>query len=247
MIVYPSIELKSGRPVALHRGRIDEAQVWHVDPVEAARGFAEAGASWLQVIDLDAAGGDAGNDALVEELIRSPGLPVQLGGGFRTAERVADWIERGAGRIVLGTLAIWDAETVRALAKRYPDQIVVAIDIWDGQVMTEGWRTASALTPEAVMDGFEEAPLAGFLVTDIDNDVADADAALGLISGLAARTRLPVIASGLVHSLDDVARLKYVKNLAGAVIGRSLFRKDFALGEALEIAQPAPEPTAEFF
>jgi phosphoribosylformimino-5-aminoimidazole carboxamide ribotide isomerase len=246
MIIYPAIELLNVRPVNLNRGRIEEAQVWHLDPVAVARDHAAAGASWLHVTDFDAIEGRDTNAALIGDLLRTPGLPVQLAGGFRSAERVADWIDRGTARIVIGTLAVLDPEGVRALARRYPDQIVVAIDIWKGRVMTNGWRTASALAPEAVMEAFEEAPLAGFLLTDIDNDVADADAALGLVSGLAGWTRLPVIANGLVHSLDDVSRLKYVRNVAGAVVGRALFRKSFTLEEALAVAQPDPEPTAAF-
>ena len=246
MMIYPVIELKDGRCVSLARGEIDAPHVWHVDPVEKAQEFAEAGASWLQVTDFDAVEGDERNAALVEDLIRRPGLPLQLGGGFRTAERVAEWIDKGAGRIVIGTLATIDPDGVRALAKRYPDQIVVAIDVWEGSVMADGWRRRTALAPEALIEAFDETPLAAFVITDIDNDIADADASLGLISGLAGYTRLPVIASGLVHGLDDIARLKYVRNVAGAVVGRALFRKTFALEEALEVAQPEPEATADF-
>lgn len=246
MMIYPAIELQNGRCVTLNRLRPEAAQVWHVDPVETARGFAEAGASWIQVTDFDAMDGDGRNAELVDEIIRAPGLPVQLAGGVRSAEQAAAWIERGVGRVVLGTMAVMDPEGVRALARRFPDQIVVAIDVHDGRVMAEGWQRQTALTPEALMAGFEAAPLAGFLITDIDSDVAQADAALGLISGLAAATRLPVIASGLVHGLDDVARLKYVRNVAGTVICRALFNRSFGLAEALEVAHSAPGPTAEF-
>lgn len=246
MILYPTIELSSGRCVTMNRFRPEEADLWHVDPVDCARSFAQAGASWIQVTDFDAMAGDERNAELIGELLRNPGLPVQMAGGFRSAERAAHWIDRGAARVVMGTLATRDPDTVRALARRYPDQIVVSIDVHDGWVMAEGWDRATALRPEALIEAFDEQPLAAFLITDIDADAAGADAALSVVSGLADRTRLPVIASGLVHDLDDIARLKYVRNVAGAVICRALFRKSFTLEEALAVAQPEPEATADF-
>ncbi|MDJ0827684.1 MAG: 1-(5-phosphoribosyl)-5-[(5-phosphoribosylamino)methylideneamino] imidazole-4-carboxamide isomerase [Rhodobacter sp.] len=246
MILYPAIELLNGRCVSLYRGRLEEPQVWHVDPLEKALEFVEAGASWLHLTDFDAVNGSEGNTDLVVDIIRQAGVPVQLAGGMRSRDRVAQWIDRGAGRIVLGTLATRDPAAVKGLAHLYPDQIVLAVDVWQDAVVAEGWRTKTAFAPADFITAFEDCPLAGVIVTDIDSDIADADASLGLISGLADMSRTPVIASGLVRSLDDLARLKYVRNVAGAVVGRALFRHSFSLGEALDVAEAVPEPTAEF-
>lgn len=246
MILYPTIEIQGGRCVSLERGRLEQAHIWHVDPVETARGFATAGAEWMMVTDFDAIEGKHDNDALIEEIIRAAGIPVQLGGGFRTRERVEHWIEKGAGRIVIGTAAVRDPAFLQELAKFYPDQIVLAVDVWQGQVMTDGWRAPSAFTPEAFVAAFETAPLAGVIVCDIDGDMDAVDAQLGMISGLAANTRHQVIARGTVRQTDDIARLKYIPNISGAVIGRALFSRDVDLVEALGVAQPVPETTAEF-
>ncbi|WP_101068954.1 1-(5-phosphoribosyl)-5-[(5-phosphoribosylamino)methylideneamino] imidazole-4-carboxamide isomerase [Roseovarius salinarum] len=246
MIIYPTLELHKGKCVSLTRGRLEEPVIWHVDPVETARGFAEAGASWMHVTDIDALLGEGDNADLIEEIIRAAGIPVQLGGGFRSRERVEDWIDRGAGRIVIGTMAAHDPDLVRELAKLHPDQIVLAVDIFEGHVMTEGWRSRSAFTPEDYVKAFDSAPLAGIIVTDIDADIEETDGALGVISGLAAETRHPVIARGTVRSVDDVARLKYVPNISGTLIGRALLARDVDLAEALEMARPEPEPTADF-
>jgi phosphoribosylformimino-5-aminoimidazole carboxamide ribotide isomerase len=246
MLIFPTMELQGGRCVSLEKGRLEEPMVWHVDPVQTARGFAEAGASWMHLTDFDAVDGHSGNAALIEEIIRRAEIPVQLGGGMRSREAVEHWIDKGAGRIVIGTLAARDPHLVRELAKLYPDQIVLAIDIWHGQVMTDGWRNASAWTPEGFIEAFGDTPFAGILITDIESDLDGVEAQLGLISGLAAQARTPVIASGVVHSLDDVARLTYVHNIAGALVGRALFRKTVDLRKALKIAQPGPEPVAEF-
>lgn len=246
MQIYPTLELLDGRCVTLTQGRIENPTIWHVDPVETARGFAAAGAEWMQVTDFDAVDGGTGNDELIEEIIRAAGIPVQLGGGFRSRDRVEMWIDKGAGRIVLGTLAARDPDLVRELAKYYPDQIVLAVEIWQGQVMTDGWRTPSAIAPADFIEAFNDAPLAAVLLTDIDSDIDDTEAGMGVISGLAGVARAPVIARGTVRSVDDISRLKYIPNIAGTVISRALFQKTLDLGEALAVAQPGPEPVADF-
>jgi len=245
MMIFPTMELQNGRCVTLEKGRLDSAMIWHVDPVETARGWAASGAQWMHLTDFNALDGDDANKELVEEIIRAAGIPVQLGGGMRTRESIEYWIDKGAGRIVVGTLAARDPELVKELARSYPDQIVLAVDVWQGRVMTEGWRQSGAFTPEGFIEAFGDVPFAGIVVTDIDSDVEDLDAQLGLISGLAASARTPVVASGVVRSADDIARLKYIPNIAGALVGRALFRKAMTLEDALQVAQPTPEAVAE--
>jgi phosphoribosylformimino-5-aminoimidazole carboxamide ribotide isomerase len=240
------MELQNGRCVTLEKGRLDEAMIWHVDPVETARGWSSAGAEWMQLTDFDAIEGRDTNVELVEEILRSSEMSVQLAGGMRTREQVEHWIDKGAGRVVIGTLAAWDPILVKELAKLYPDQIVLAVDVWQGQVMTEGWRSQSAFTPEAYIEAFADTPFAAILVTDIDSDMEDVEAQLGLISGLAEKSRTPVIASGVVRTADDISRLAYIPNISGAIVGRALFRKSIDLAEALETAQAAHEPVAQF-
>lgn len=246
MIIYPTMELQHGRCVTLDRGRLDAPMIWHVDPVETARGFAAAGAQWMHLTDFDALEGSDANAGLVEEIIRGAGIPVQLGGGMRSREAVERWIDKGAGRIVIGTLAAREPGLVRELAKYHPDQIVLSVDVWQGQVVTEGWRTASAFSPEGFIEAFGDAPFAGLIVTDVDSDIEEVDGTLGLISRLASVASTPVIANGVVRNVDDIARLKYVYNIAGAMVGRALFRKTVDLAEALAVAEPGPEPVAEF-
>lgn len=246
MIIYPTLELSHGKCVSLPRGRLDEPSIWHVDPVETARGFAAAGAEWMHVTDIDAIAGQSENAELVEELIRTVPVPMQIGGGFRSRDVVERWIDKGAGRIVIGTMATHDPQTFRMLANEYPDQMVLAVDVFEGSVMTEGWRTKSALEPEHYLAAFEDVPLAGVIVTDIDADIEDSDASLGVITSLAASTRHPVIARGTVRSVDDVSRLKYVPNISGTLIGRALFSKKVDLAEAIETGAAEQGRVAEF-
>ncbi len=246
MIIYPTMELQNGKCVTLHRGRMEEPAIYHVDPIETVQSWAAAGAEWIHVTDFDAVAGTGDNAALIEEIIRVVPASVQLAGGFGSHEAVQQWIDRGAGRIVLGTLPARDPDTFKLLARDYPDQIVLALDIWQGQLMTDGWKMPAAISPQAFLESYGDDPLAAVLITDIDSDIDEVDAQLSVITGLAAQTRHPVIASGTVRGPDDIARLKYVPNIAGALVGRALFAKSVDLAEALKIAQPTPDRVADF-
>lgn len=246
MILYPTIQLQNARCVTLNRGRLDEPEIWHVDPLEKAQSFADAGAEWLQVIDVDAIAGHETNRELVSRIIRETALNVVVAGGIRTRERAEFWIDKGAARVVFGTSAVINPAVVLETAGFHPDTVILAVDVFQGRVMSHGWRETSAFTPEDFIAHFEDAPLAALTITDIDAYVGDTDAVLALVTGLASKTRSPVIASGMVRTLDDISRLKYVYNIAGAVVGRALFRRTIDLREALAVANTPAERAAPF-
>lgn len=242
MILYPTIELQNGRCVSLHRGRLEEPQIWHVDPVKKAHEFAEAGAEWIHITDFDAIAGDGSNRDVIDEIIRTVGIPVQLGGGFRTMHAIEEGANRGAGRIVLGTVALLQPDLVRRAAKAFPDQIALAIDVWQGKVVSDGWRQLSSFDPEAFLNTFLNDPLSAVIVTDIDAKLGEAEDSLALATRLASISRAPLISRGIARSLDDLARLKYVPYISGAIISRALFNKSVDLGEAIALAK---EPIGE--
>lgn len=246
MQIIPTIELQNGRCVTLRKGRLDEPMLWHVDPVGTVLRFVAEGADRVRVTDFDALAGAPESDALIEEIIRKAGVPVQVAGGIRSRERAEHWIEKGAAQVVVGTLAAQAPDMVKALAKYHPDMIVLSLDVWDGTLMTHGWGIDSLLTPEALLRDFEHVPLAAVIVTDVDAEVDEVDKQLGVVSALGLKTRHTVIASGLVDELDDIARLKYMPGIDGAIVGRALMRKAFTLREALDLARPEYEETAAF-
>lgn len=246
MMIYPTIELQNGHCVSLHRGRLEEPQIWHVDPIAKARSFAEDGAEWMHLTNFDWVVDEDSHDAIVQDIILNAGIPVQLGGGFKSLDSIARWIDMGAGRIVVGPFAAQSPDVVKAAAKRFPDQIVLAVDVFKGKMMRNGWRSPMAITPEDFIAAFVEDPLAAIIITDIEADIADGDGSLGVVSHLAKGARAPVIARGLSRSLDDIARLKYVPYISGAIIGRALFDKSIDLCDALAVANARPGPTAQF-
>lgn len=246
MILIPTLQIQNGHVVTLRRGRMDDPEIWHVDPVAKAREFAAAGAQWLHVTDLDAAAGSGNNNQILEDLILHANIPVQLGGGFHSHDMIETWLEKGAGRVVLGTIAAMQPDFVKAAAKRHPDQIVLSVDIWNGQVMTHGWTEPSAFDPGEFIANFAGDPLAAVVVTDIHADLGEAEDKLSLVSRLSMVAKAPVISSGIIHDLDDISRLRYMRGIDGAMVGRPLFNKRIELDAAMELAQAPAEPVPEF-
>lgn len=246
MIVYPVLQLQKGRCVSLTRGEIATPSVWHGDPVEKALSFVEQGAEWLHVTDLDAVVGETDNAAIVRQIIRQAGVPVQVSGGMGSDEAVAGWADAGAARIVFGSTAVNFPDWVAQKAKAHPDMIAVSFDIWQGKVVIDGWQRSVLMSPEDLIHAYDGVPLAAMILTDIDRDLGLPESSFALVTRLADETRTPVIASGLVKTLDDVSTLRYMPNIAGCMIGRSLFDRSVELAEAIALARVSPEPVAQF-
>lgn len=242
MIVFPAIDLKDGQVVRLAEGDMARATVYGDDPAAQAVLFAEAGAEFLHVVDLDGAfAGAARNREAVEGIIEAFPGHVQLGGGIRTAEAVEGWFNLGVSRIVIGTAALKNPDFVKDMAKAWPGGIVVAVDARDGMVATEGWAEVSDVSIVDMARRFEDAGVASLLFTDIGRD--------GLLKGcnveatvdLARQTDLPVIASGGVKGLDDIRMLSVhaADGIEGVITGRALFEGRLDLAAAIALAGKA--------
>jgi phosphoribosylformimino-5-aminoimidazole carboxamide ribotide isomerase len=246
MIIYPDLELRKGRLVNLARNRIASPIVYELDPVQTAKDLVAEGAEWLHVVDLDAVFNVGENNAVIKEIIRSCGCPVQVGGAIRSMEKVHAWMEAGASRVVIATAAVKYPHLVRAAATAYPDRVVVSIDARGGRVVIEGWVETTTFTPIEFAHQFEDVGLAAIIHTDIDRDEEHPESTMAHITELAAKVRIPVIASGVVKSLDDISTLSYLPNIAGAITSRALFGGVFSFREANAIATAPHQPTAPF-
>jgi phosphoribosylformimino-5-aminoimidazole carboxamide ribotide isomerase len=242
MIVFPAIDLKEGQVVRLAEGDMARATVYGDNPAAQALLFAEAGAQFLHVVDLDGAfAGKAQNRGAVEAILEAFPGHVQLGGGIRTPEAVAGWFDLGVSRVVIGTAALKDPQFVRDMAGEFPGGIVVAVDARDGMVATEGWAEVSDVSIVDMARRFEDAGVASLLFTDIGRD--------GLLKGcnveatvdLARATALPVIASGGVKGLDDIRMLSlHAKDgIEGVITGRALYDGRLDLAAAIAMADKA--------
>jgi phosphoribosylformimino-5-aminoimidazole carboxamide ribotide isomerase len=242
VILFPAIDLKEGRCVRLVRGEMASATVFNDDPAAQARAFADAGFTWLHVVDLDGAfAGESRNGAAVEGILAATGLPVQLGGGIRDMAAIEGWLGRGVRRVILGTIAVRDPELVRRAAKAFPGRVVVGIDAKGGKVAVEGWAETSEMLAVDLARAFEDAGVAAIVYTDIDRDGLLKGLNLSATLELARAVSIPVIASGGLAGLDDVRQLLAPEAaiLEGAIAGRALYDGRLVPSEALALVRAA--------
>lgn len=242
MIVFPAIDLKEGKVVRLAEGDMSRATIYGDDPAAQALAFAEAGAQYLHVVDLDGAfAGASRNREAVEAILDSYPGHVQLGGGVRTHESVEGWFNLGVSRIVIGSAALKNPQFVKDMAREWENGIVVAVDARDGMVATEGWAEISDVPVADMARRFEDAGVASLLFTDIGRDGLLKGCNIDATVDLARQTDLPVIASGGVKGLDDIRMLTFYaeEGIEGVITGRALYDGRLDLAAALAMAAQA--------
>lgn len=226
MQVIPAIDVKGGKCVRLRQGEFNKETIYSDSPLTVATQFEEHGARRLHVVDLDGARGQRDNRAIITELIAELSIPVQIGGGVRSLLDIDYWIEQGAARVVVGTLAVKAPEIfLEALAKYDGERLILAVDARDGQVAVSGWREVLELSAVELALSFREDGLQRLLYTDISRD--------GMLTGpnvvatqhVAAETGMKVIASGGVSSLADIHALEPLRpfGVESVVVGRAFY------------------------
>jgi phosphoribosylformimino-5-aminoimidazole carboxamide ribotide isomerase len=240
MILFPAIDLKDGQCVRLYKGAMDQATVFNDNPAAQARSFVAEGAEWLHLVDLNGAfAGRPVNGAAVEAILACVKVPVQLGGGIRDLGTIEFWLEKGITRVILGTMALRHPELVHKACGLFPGRIVVGIDARGGLVAVEGWAETSTLTAVELGKRFEDAGVAAIVYTDIDRDGTMQGLNIPSTIDLANALTIPVIASGGVSSMQDLAALRLAAAgasgvIEGAISGRALYDGRLDLREALE-------------
>jgi phosphoribosylformimino-5-aminoimidazole carboxamide ribotide isomerase len=238
VIVYPAIDLKDGSCVRLVRGEMASATVFNEDPAAQARAFAIAGAAWIHVVDLDGAfAGKPRNAAAVESIVQTTRANVQLGGGIRDQATIEAWLGKGVARVVLGTAAVKNPNLVREACRRWPGRVALGIDARGGKVAVEGWAETSSVAALDLARRFEDAGAAAIVYTDIERDGALQGVNVDATAALARALETPVIASGGIASLDDLAALRAHEKdgVAGAIVGRALYDGRVDLKSALAL------------
>ncbi len=241
MDIIPAIDLLEGRCVRLYQGDYDQSQVFSENPVEVARQWVEQGATRLHLVDLDGAkAGKPENWQAIESIVRAVDIPVQVGGGLRDRQRVADLLNLGVKRAILGTVAVEQPDLVGELSQTFPDQIVVGIDARDGKVATRGWLETSEVMAIDLAQRMADLGAAAIIYTDIKRDGTLKGPNLEALRELADAVSIPVIASGGVSSLTDVLSLLALapRGVSGMIIGRALYTGDISLKEAVKAAGP---------
>ena len=237
MEIIPAIDLLDGQCVRLHQGDYDQVTRFSDDPVAQALSWQSQGARRLHLVDLDGArSGLPANDSAIKAISAALDIPVQLGGGVRSAERAQELLDCGLDRVILGTVALEHPELVDQLAERHPGRIVVGIDARDGRVATRGWITESSTLATDLAQRFSRTAIAAIISTDIATDGTLAGPNVEALRAMAEASSVPVIASGGIGNLEHLLSLLSLEPLGvtGVIVGRALYDGRVDLAEALQ-------------
>ena len=240
MQLYPAIDIRGGKCVRLRQGDYNDETVFSDDPVEMALKWQAEGAEWLHLVDLDGAKeGRPVNHDVVRRIVSETGLPCQMGGGILNEDSIALALDDlGLSRVIIGTKALKEPDWFARACVRFPDKLALGLDAKDSMVATEGWLEVSGVSVMQLAENFTDVPLAAVIYTNIANDGMMQGVDPGTLSDLHALADmgLPVIASGGVTTMDDIAALQKIaeaqSNLIGAIVGRAIYEGTISVQEA---------------
>lgn len=237
LVLLPAVDVADGKAVRLTQGEVG-SETNYGDPVDAAAEWVDAGAEWIHLVDLDAAFGRGSNRSLLKKVIRqTKGVKIELSGGIRDDESLEQALEIGATRVNLGTAALENPEWAANVISQYGEAIAVGLDVRGTTLAARGW-TRDGGDLWQVLQRLEEAGCARYVVTDVTKDGTLRGPNLDLLREVMDRTSRPVVASGGIASLDDIAALRELVplGLEGAIVGKALYSGAFTLAEALDVA-----------
>ena len=237
MEVIPAIDLLEGKCVRLYQGDYSQSQVFDENPVAVAQQWVDQGATRLHVVDLDGAkAGKPANLQAIEAIVQAVSVPIQVGGGLRDRTSVAQLLNLGVGRVILGTIAVKQPQLVADLCGEFPGKIVVGIDARNGKVATDGWLETSSVAATDLAHQMAQLGAAAIIYTDIHRDGTLSGPNLQALRELAESIAIPVIASGGVSSLTDLLSLLSLEPIGvnGVIVGRALYTGDVSLKEAIQ-------------
>ncbi|MFM7243866.1 MAG: 1-(5-phosphoribosyl)-5-[(5-phosphoribosylamino)methylideneamino]imidazole-4-carboxamide isomerase [Planctomycetaceae bacterium] len=239
MELWPAIDLRGGNCVRLLQGDYARETVFGHDPVAMVGRFLAGGARRLHIVDLDGAKvGEAVQAELVRRMAAAAGIPCQVGGGIRTMEAAAAYLEGGLRRVILGSVAVEEPALLERLATAHPGRIVLGLDARDGRVAVRGWVDTSPLLAVDVAKRHADLPLAAIVYTDIATDGTLAGPNLVALDDMLEASSTPLIASGGIATLDDIRRVAAL-GCAGCIVGRALYDEAFTLPDAIAAAGDA--------
>lgn len=236
-IIYPAIDMRGGKCVRLIQGDYGKETVYGDSPFDMAKSFAEAGAQWIHMVDLDGArDGERVNDTYVIQAAKELEAKVQIGGGIRTEADIAHYLENGVSRVILGSVAVSDPAFAEEMIRKYPGKIAIGLDAKDGYVATHGWISTSDVKAVDLGKRFADAGADTFIFTDIATDGMLSGPNVAAIKQLAEETGKSVIASGGVSQLDDLLALKALESsgVSGSIVGKAIYEGRFTVKEALK-------------
>ena len=236
MLILPAIDIRNGKCVRLQQGDYAQETIYADSPIEMAKFWEQQGAKFLHIVDLDGAkDGLPTNFSIVSKIAQSINIPIELGGGVRNQETIQQYLNAGVNRLVIGTLALKEADWFRDMCRKFPHKLVLGIDGRNGFVATEGWLETSQTLATELAKQYADLPLAALVYTDIAKDGMLEGPNIEEMEAMRRTVPVPLIVSGGIATLDDVRRL-VACNFYACIIGKALYENKFRLAEAFECA-----------
>jgi phosphoribosylformimino-5-aminoimidazole carboxamide ribotide isomerase len=243
MLIIPAIDLKDGKCVRLRQGLMDDSTVYGDDPVTMAKRWVDAGARRLHLVDLNGAfEGKPINGEVVTAIAKAyPDLPIQIGGGIRSAETIEHYLAAGVNYVIIGTKAVKEPEFVTEVCKAFAGHIIVGLDAKDGLVATDGWAEVSNVQATELAKRFEQDGVSAIVYTDIARDGMMQGVNVEATVAMGQASSIPVIASGGITNMDDIKALKAEANkgIMGAITGRAIYEGTLDVAEAQQYCDRA--------
>jgi phosphoribosylformimino-5-aminoimidazole carboxamide ribotide isomerase len=240
VIIIPAIDLKDGRCVRLSQGRMDQETIYSENPIEMAKHWESKGAERLHVVDLNGAvTGKPFHRSLIEEMVRSLHIPVEIGGGIRDLTTIENYIHSGAEWVILGTAALRNRHLLTEACYQFPGKVILGIDAKGGKVAVEGWKEVASMEAVELARQFEGIGLSAIIFTDIERDGMGTGLNFESTRDLSRSTSIPVIASGGVSRIEDIEHLLELgkDGVIGVIVGRALYTGSIDLEEAIRLAK----------
>ncbi|WMI81877.1 1-(5-phosphoribosyl)-5-[(5-phosphoribosylamino)methylideneamino]imidazole-4-carboxamide isomerase [Anaerotignum sp. MB30-C6] len=237
MKLFPAIDIIEGCAVRLVKGDYAQKTVYSTNPVAVAKSFAEAGATYLHLVDLEGAkDGSTPNLKIIGEIIKESGLLVEVGGGIRSEKTIQKYLDSGVFRVILGTAAVNNPEFLKEMVLKYGERIAVGVDFKDGKVAVKGWTELSEESCFEFCEKLEKIGVKTIICTDISKDGLLAGTNLALYKEMSGKFNMDIVASGGVTTLEDVARLQKM-GLYGAILGKALYTGNIDLKQAIDLTK----------
>ncbi|MFA4911704.1 MAG: 1-(5-phosphoribosyl)-5-[(5-phosphoribosylamino)methylideneamino]imidazole-4-carboxamide isomerase [Desulfobacteria bacterium] len=240
MIIIPAIDLKEGKCVRLIQGHMDKVTVFSNDPAETAMRWEDRGAELIHIVDLDGSiAGSPKNREVIEKIVKSINIPIQLGGGIRDLATINRYVSIGVSRVIMGTMALEAPDLIKQACQLYPERILVGIDAKGGRVAVRGW---TEVTKKKAVDAAKEVEgfgVAAFIFTDIKRDGMQTGPNIESTKKLAQSVTVPVIASGGVNTISDIEDIMKIEEygVSGVIVGRAIYTNSLRLEDAIRLTR----------
>ena len=237
MIIFPAIDIKDGKCVRLIRGDFNQMTSYEKTPYDQAKIYFENGFNNIHIVDLDGAlKGKSSNSNIVQEILKNLKLKIQIGGGIRTIDEIANWVKSGVDKVIVGTAAVENKNFLKTACEKFKNKIAVSIDVKDGLIFLSGWKKQTNILASDFLKEIENFGISRIIYTDINKDGTKKGPNIKDTIELSSKAKIPFVISGGISSIEDIKKIKSLKNsnIEGVIVGKSIYDGDIKINELVK-------------